>query len=71
MDLSQANNARRISVPPVVQYFWNQYQFEDSVSKTRVIGQQQVTTPAEGRFLAPLAGKIRCINVPQLILANL
>ncbi|GFX95882.1 transposable element Tcb2 transposase [Trichonephila clavipes] len=68
MGLSQADAARRLNVSrSVVQRLWDQYQFEDSVSRRPVPGRPRATTPAEDRFLALSARRRRTITVPQLV----
>ncbi|GFT22202.1 uncharacterized protein TNCV_3272401 [Trichonephila clavipes] len=64
MGLSQADAARRLNVSrSVVQRLWDQYQFEDSVSRRPVPGRPRATTPAEDRFLALSARRRRTTTV--------
>ncbi|GBM25973.1 hypothetical protein AVEN_223109-1 [Araneus ventricosus] len=68
MGLPQADAARLLNLSrSVVQRLWDQYRSEDSVSRRHVSGRPRVTTPAEGRFLAPSARRRRSITVPQLV----
>ncbi|GFW84771.1 transposable element Tcb2 transposase [Trichonephila clavipes] len=68
MGLSQADAARRLNVSrSVVQRLWDQYQFEDSVSRRPVPGRPRATTPAEDRFLSLSARRRRTTTVPQLV----
>ncbi|GFV12591.1 transposable element Tcb2 transposase [Trichonephila clavipes] len=68
MGLSQADAARRLNVSrSVVQRLWDQYHFEDSVSRRPVPGRPRATTPAEDRFLALSARRRRTTTVPQLV----
>ncbi|GBM59203.1 hypothetical protein AVEN_150726-1 [Araneus ventricosus] len=53
--------------PSVVQRLWDQYQFEDSLSRRHVSGRSRVTTPVEDRFLALSARRRRSTTVPQLV----
>ncbi|GBM98838.1 hypothetical protein AVEN_188100-1 [Araneus ventricosus] len=68
MGLSQAYAARRLNVSrSVVQRLWDQYQSEDSVSRSHVSGRPRVKTPAEDRFLALSARRRRSTTVPKLV----
>ncbi|GFY14107.1 transposable element Tcb2 transposase [Trichonephila clavipes] len=68
MGLSQTDAARRLNVSrSVVQRLWDEYQSEDSVSRSPVPGPPRATTPAEDRFLALSARRRRTTTVPQLV----
>ncbi|GFU22632.1 HTH_Tnp_Tc3_2 domain-containing protein [Trichonephila clavipes] len=68
MGLSQSDAARHLNVSRnVAQRLWDQYQFEDSVSRRHVPGQPRATAPAEDHFISLSTRRKRATTVSQLV----